>query len=217
MACPRNLLVVFLWIYTAQRLDGAGLRVDQPRFLEVDSTGEATLQCNHSWDEKTELKLTILKERDSQVICIGRTNSSVHHVNSTELLHCQINRTSDSIYVTFYGFNSSLIDNFFCKIEKLYPPPYEGKQGNGTIMFISSKKNCKKCFQFVMFLIMGFLGFLTLSSMIYSIVLTLKICRVKKVVKKEEENSVYEQMAPSNGGEQSRRNTESATTLSRKY
>ncbi|XP_048390839.1 T-cell-specific surface glycoprotein CD28 homolog [Stegostoma tigrinum] len=219
MATLRKLLLVFLWIYTMQRLNVAGLRVDQPMSVEVESTGEATLECTHNCNENTELKLTILKGSNEEVICIGRTNSSVHRVNSTEVLHCQINRKPGRVSVTLYGFNSSLIDNYFCKIEKLYPPPYEGKKGSGTIIF-TSKKNCQKCessFQFVMLLTMGLLSILTVLSVIYSTVLTLKTCRAKRVTKKEEDNSVYEQMAPSTGGEQSRRNTESATTLMRKY
>ncbi|XP_041057149.1 cytotoxic T-lymphocyte protein 4-like [Carcharodon carcharias] len=208
MDCLRNLLVVFLWMHTACKLD-AGLKISQPVLLEVESTGEATLECAHNYDENTELKLTILKGRVENVACIGTTNSSVYSVNSTGLLQCRITRKRYIVSVTLCGLNSSLIDNYFCKIEKLYPPPYEGVKGNGTIIYTRSEK----CSQFLLLLSMGILGSMTLSCMIYSIVLTLMNCRAKKLIKKEEENSVYERMAPSTGGEQSRRNTESAATL----
>ncbi|XP_038642929.1 cytotoxic T-lymphocyte protein 4-like [Scyliorhinus canicula] len=212
MECHRNLLVLFLWMRTVWRLD-AGLSISQPVLLEVESTGEATLQCLDSCDEKSELKLTILKGKDKIVICTGTINASTHSVDSQGLLQCQINQKQKILSATLCGFNSSFIDNYFCQIEKLYPPPYEKKQGDGTIIYTRNRN----CSQLLLFLTMGILGGLTLFSMIYSIVLTLMSCRPKKLIKKEEENSVYERMAPSIGGEQSRRNTESAATLSCRY
>ncbi|XP_067844230.1 cytotoxic T-lymphocyte protein 4-like isoform X2 [Heptranchias perlo] len=207
------LLVVFLWSHTAERL--AALTVSQPMFLEADSTGEATLECDHNCKQDAELKLTILKGRNGIEICSGTTNSSSNTLNTIGLLHCRIKQRANKVSVTLYGLNSSLIDNYFCKIQKMYPPIYESATGNGTLIHIKNKK----CTQFLLLIIVGILGILTLFCMIYNIVLTSVSCMAKKPRKKEEENVVYEQMAPSTGGDQSRRNTELAATLlaSRKY
>ncbi|XP_067892262.1 T-cell-specific surface glycoprotein CD28 homolog [Heterodontus francisci] len=214
MECLRNLLVFFLWMHTTWKLDG--LTVSQPVLLEAESTGEATLECTHNCDENVEIKLTILKGWKKNVICTGTTNRTILSANSTTPLHCQIKRKPHSVSATLSGLNSSLIDNYFCKIEKLYPPPYESNLGNGTIIY-SRNENCVKCSQSRLFQTMGILGTLTLFCMIYSIVLTLIFCASKKTIKKEEENTVYERMAPSTGTEQNRRNNESAASLARKY
>uniref|UniRef100_UPI00398F6DD3 cytotoxic T-lymphocyte protein 4 n=1 Tax=Pristiophorus japonicus TaxID=55135 RepID=UPI00398F6DD3 len=215
MECLRNLLVIVLWAHTAGRLD-AVLTVSQPLLLEVESTGEATLVCEHNCGDDAELKLTILKGWNKIVICNGTTKSSNSSVNSTRLLHCRIKRRPNKLSVTICGLNSSLIDSYFCKIQKMYPPPYEEKQGNGTTIYTRNEKNVK-CSQFLLLLIVGILSILTLFSMIYSIVLTLVTHAAKKPRQKEEENAVYERMAPSTGREQSRRNTEPAATLAHKY
>ncbi|XP_078085011.1 T-cell-specific surface glycoprotein CD28-like isoform X2 [Mustelus asterias] len=215
MECLRNLLVFFLWMHPVWRLD-AGLVITQPVLLEVGSTGEATLECSNKCAENSELKLIILKGRDKIEFCSGTTNSSTHSFNSTGLLQCQFNRKRSNLSVTLYGFNSLLIDNYFCKIVKLYPPPYEEKQGEGTIIY-TGNRNGGNCSQFSLHLTMEILGSVILICLICIIVLIVGNCRPKELTRKEEENSVYERMAPSTGGERSKRNTESAAILLSKY
>ncbi|XP_051880708.1 cytotoxic T-lymphocyte protein 4-like [Pristis pectinata] len=186
----RYLFVAFLWMLTAGR--ASELKVSQPGYLGVSSMGRPALECVHNSDNDAELKLTILKGSERSTVCSGTTSSSIQIVSSSELLHCRFERIPNKVSVMIHGLNSSLTDNYFCKIEKLYPPPYESDVGNGTIIYIRPED--MKCPQFSFLLVMGILTPLLLVCMVSIIILI-----TKNKVKKTNVNPVYEQMAPTRG------------------
>ncbi|XP_069790090.1 cytotoxic T-lymphocyte protein 4-like isoform X2 [Narcine bancroftii] len=125
------------------------LKVTQPGLLEVSSTKKPTLDCTHDCEDDVELKLTILKGKDKTTVCSGTIISSNQSIDARGLFHCQMKWLPNKISVIIYGFNSSLVNNYFCKIEKMYPPPYQCGVGDGTVIYINSEdRKCESTFSF---------------------------------------------------------------------
>ncbi|XP_072900747.1 cytotoxic T-lymphocyte protein 4-like [Hemitrygon akajei] len=184
------LFLVFFWNHKSGR--ASELNVSQPAWLGVSSTGQPALECMHNSDNNTELKLTILKGNQKSLFCFGTTNANSQSFRSSEPLRCHFERIPNKVSVMILGLNSSLVDHYYCKIEKLYPPPYESSLGNGTFIYIKAED--MKCSQFPFFLIVGILLLLLLICIVFAIILI-----TKKTVKKTNVNPVYEQMAPTRG------------------
>uniref|UniRef100_V9LL40 Cytotoxic T-lymphocyte protein 4 n=1 Tax=Callorhinchus milii TaxID=7868 RepID=V9LL40_CALMI len=117
------------------------IQVFQPRFLEANSDGEATLVCSHDHTgHAVELQVTIRKTNQEEV-CNGTYNSTTKPFQTRARFHCWIQPGEGNVSVTIYGFNSSAIDYYFCKLERVHPPVYQSGIGNGTLIYIAGKKH----------------------------------------------------------------------------
>ncbi|XP_072118489.1 cytotoxic T-lymphocyte protein 4-like isoform X1 [Mobula birostris] len=184
------LFLALFWNHKSVR--ASELNVSQPAWLGVSSTGQPALECMHNSANNTELKLTILKGNNKLTVCSGTTTATGQFISSSELLRCHFERIPNKVSVMILGLNSSLVDNYYCMVEKLYPPPYESSLGNGTLIYIRAED--MKCSRFPFFLIVGILMLLLLICLVSTIILI-----TKKKVKKTNVNPVYEQMAPTRG------------------
>ncbi|XP_055494227.1 cytotoxic T-lymphocyte protein 4-like isoform X2 [Leucoraja erinacea] len=191
MALLRCLLLAFLWMCMTGR-PSVGLNVSQPRCLGVSNMNEFALECEHSSDDVAELALTILKGLNKSEVCRGVISSTELYITSYGQLNCQFQRIPNKISVIISGLHSSMIDIYFCKIELLYPPPFESSEGSGTFIYPSSKD--MKCPRFSFLLIMGILIPVLTLCMINIFFLT-----TKSKMKTVNVNPVYEHMAPTRG------------------
>ncbi|XP_043916658.1 T-cell-specific surface glycoprotein CD28 isoform X2 [Protopterus annectens] len=127
------IMIIAILIYTA-----AGLNISQPLTLTTN-TSDVVLHCPFSLPANTEEFKAVLHRNYSQgsFICGSTFNITSKVTSPHNGSQCIV--TADNTTLSFFLSNLTPKDTavYECIIEVMYPPPYQKKYGNGTLIDVN--------------------------------------------------------------------------------
>ncbi|KAG8558797.1 hypothetical protein GDO81_017155 [Engystomops pustulosus] len=132
------LLQVLLMIFYNNMLEG--VQVNQPAVIVANRHGEASLICDYSiYGNVEELRFSVLKKTDNQVfeMCVFNFNTAYEPVASGESITCLGLPGPKNVTFNMSGLQEKDTGLYICKMEVMYPPPYQVTEGNATFIYIT--------------------------------------------------------------------------------
>lgn len=117
--------------------------VSQPYFA-VGVQGQVSFHCTiNAKNQPEEMRVSVYKgQYGEQRICSAFVNISDPHIETNGEVFCRGNVSKGQVDLTIFGLRGKDTDIYRCKIDFLFPPPYVGKFGNGTLVYVQGKRCC---------------------------------------------------------------------------
>ncbi|KAM9305604.1 cytotoxic T-lymphocyte protein 4-like [Gastrophryne carolinensis] len=115
-------------------------RVSQPAVVVASRHGEATLVCGykvHSIVQET--RFSLVKKTDNQIkeICVLSYTKDYKPSSSGGAIQCLGIPGPNNVTYNISGLQAEDTGFYSCKMEVMYPPPYQTTEGNATFIYVS--------------------------------------------------------------------------------
>ncbi|KAK2849909.1 hypothetical protein Q7C36_008692 [Tachysurus vachellii] len=122
---------------------GHAFSVSQPYFA-VGVQGQVSFHCTiNAKNQPEEMRVSVYKgQYGEQRICSAFVNISDPHIETNGEVFCRGNVSKGQVDLTIFGLRGKDTDIYRCKIDLLFPPPYVGKFGNGTLVYVQESPDC---------------------------------------------------------------------------
>ncbi|KAM3916097.1 cytotoxic T-lymphocyte protein 4 [Leptodactylus fuscus] len=134
------LLHVFIAILSLCTRMSEGIQVTQPAVVVANRHGEASLTCDYRVFEKVEeLRFSLLKKsEDREVeICVFSFNTNYDYAVSEGSNSCLVAPSPHNVTFNMSGLQAEDTGMYTCKMEVMYPPPYQVADGNVTFLYVT--------------------------------------------------------------------------------
>ncbi|XP_075687333.1 cytotoxic T-lymphocyte protein 4 [Rhinoderma darwinii] len=129
--------IAIICFYTSM---SEGTQVTQPAVIVANRRGEATLICGYSiFGNMEEIRFSLLKKTNNHIseICVFSFNTKYEPAAIGDSIKCLGIPSPHSVTFNISGLQAEDTGLYTCKIEVMYPPPYQVTEGNATLVFIS--------------------------------------------------------------------------------
>ncbi|KAG9477197.1 hypothetical protein GDO78_002544 [Eleutherodactylus coqui] len=125
--------IVLLFVVT-------GTKVTQPAVIVANRHGEATLICDYSvFGKVEEIRFSLRKKTKKHIsdICVFSFNTNYEPIATGDNITCLGIPTPHNVTFNISGLQAKDTGLYICKMEVMYPPPYQITEGNATFVYIS--------------------------------------------------------------------------------
>nr|XP_056717190.1 cytotoxic T-lymphocyte protein 4 [Euleptes europaea] len=121
------------------------MEVIQPAFLIVKRQEAAHFICDYSYaGDAKQFQIALHKQTGNQSVQICASSFTTEYEPSSrkEPVHCHIHPSHSRVNLTLWGLGPADAGLYFCKMERIYPPPYYSVMGKGTQLYVIEPTPC---------------------------------------------------------------------------
>ncbi|XP_054828453.1 cytotoxic T-lymphocyte protein 4 [Eublepharis macularius] len=157
------------------------MEVSQPAFIIAKRQEAAHFICDYNYaGDAKQFQITLYKQIGNRSIQICTSSFTTEYKPSRmqEAIRCHFHPSHNRVNLTLWGLESTDAGLYFCKMERIYPPPYYPAMGKGTQLYVIDPEPCVDLQPYLWIAVAGASGLL-----IYSILITVFILR-KAILKR---------------------------------
>nr|XP_034989437.1 cytotoxic T-lymphocyte protein 4 [Zootoca vivipara] len=115
------------------------MEVTQPSFLVVKRQDPAFFSCEYrNAGDPEGLVITLLKHlgNESLKMCASSLTAGYEPFITKDGIKCQVHPGLNGVNVTLWGLQPTDAGLYICKMERIFPPPYNRVMGRGTQLYV---------------------------------------------------------------------------------
>ncbi|XP_077174972.1 cytotoxic T-lymphocyte protein 4 isoform X2 [Paroedura picta] len=123
----------------------AVMEVTQPAVLIVKRQEAAHFICDYSCTrDATRFQVTLHRQIGNRSVQICSASFTTEFLPSSlgEPVRCQVRPSHNRVTLTLWGLQPTDVGLYFCRMERIYPPPYYPVMGTGTQLYVIDPEPC---------------------------------------------------------------------------